>query len=77
MRSRFNGITFGDPSHLEWLQMNFWSGGTTLNSGTAYGAINAPSGGTTVNSKLIGAISAKSLDINNSGSVTVSLRPPR
>ncbi len=77
VRSRFNGTTIGNPSHPEWLQMNFWSGGTTLNSGTVYGSINAPSGGVTVNSKLIGSISAKSLNINGSGSVTVSLRPPQ
>lgn len=75
--TNINGTTIGNPSHPEWLQMNFWSGGTTLNSGTVYGAINAPSGGVTVNSKLIGSISAKSLNINGSGSVTVSLRPPQ
>ncbi len=72
-----NGGVIGNSSHPEWLQINFWSGGTVLNSGTVYGAINAPSGGVTVNSKLVGSISAQSLNINGSGSVTVSLRPPQ
>lgn len=71
-------LCFEYQAHPEWLQVNVWNGSVGMNSGsTMYGRIYAPNHTVSLNagSVLTGAVSAKTLNLNSSGTV-FSLSPP-
>ena len=60
----FNGAA-GNPAHPEWLTLQVYSGGVTLNgNGTLHGTIVAPNGTVTLNAALHGRVSSDRLTLN-------------
>lgn len=67
----------GNQSKPEWLQVNVWNGDVNMNSGSSlYGKVYAPNNTISLNagSVLTGSVSARSLNLNSSGTV-FSLAP--
>ncbi len=67
-----NGVTFngaaGNAAHPEWLTVQVYSGGVTLNGGgTLHGSLVAPNGTVTLNAALHGTVSSDRLTLNGSG----------
>ena len=62
--------SIGAGAHPEWLTLNVYSGGFTLNGGChVYGFVNAPTGTVIVNgnSQLVGGVSCDRLTVNGGG----------